>query len=103
MGNTKARQAINEVLRNTDLFPVNPNRFYDIQEIYAIVDDNVEEDIEKDFNITLTVFHHRIRECVCGYFRGKNRTLRRKLTRKPPEYKCRQKYIYAFLEPEPAK
>jgi len=91
--------AINEVLRNTDLFPVSPNRFYDIQEIYAIVDDNVED----DFGKTPDDFHHYIRTCICNYFRGKNFTLRRKLTRKPPEYKCRQKYIYAFLEPEPAK
>ena len=96
---TGITEAINDVLRNTDLFPVNPNRFYDIQEIYAIVDDNVEDDFDK----TPDDFHHYIRTCICDNFRGKNRTLCRKLTRKPPEYKCRQKYIYAFLEPEPAK
>lgn len=96
---TGITEAINDVLRNTDLFPVSPNRFYDIQEIYAIVDDNVED----DFGKTPDDFHHYICTCICNYFRGKNFTLRRKLTRKPSEYKCRQKYIYAFLELEPAK
>lgn len=28
---TGITEAINEVLRSTDLFPVSPNRFYDIQ------------------------------------------------------------------------
>ena len=59
--------------------------------------------VEDDFGKTPDDFHHYIRTCICDYFRGKNRTLCRKLTRKPPEYKCRQKYIYAFLELEPAK
>lgn len=96
-------QAIIDVLRNTDLFPVNPNRFYDIQEIYAMVDDNVED----DFGKTPKDFHHRIRGTICNYFNNESTIIGRKLERqelKPKEPNSTQvHYIYAFLENEPAK
>ena len=104
MGNTNARQAIAKVLTDTTLFPVNPNKLYEIQDIYEIVDAHVPQDIQE----TVDDFHHNIRAFLnSNGYESPDGTYRlyRNIEKIPinPKAKNPRHYYYVFLENVSAK
>ena len=104
MGNTNARQAIAKVLTDTTLFPVNPNKLYEIQDIYEIVDAHVPQDIQE----TVDDFHKNISAFFTSNgYKSTTETFRlyRNIEKIPinPKAKNPRHYYYVFLENEPAK
>lgn len=103
MDNITARQAIAKILTDTTLFPVNPNKLYEIQDIYEIVDAHVPQDIQEtvdDFHKNISAFFtSNGYESPDGTYR-----LYRNIEKIPKNPKAKHlRYYYVFLENEPAK
>lgn len=104
MDNTNARQAIAKVLTDTTLFPVNPNKLYEIQDIYEIVDAHVPQDIQE----TVDDFHKNISAFFTSNgYKSTTETFRlyRNIEKVPinPKAKNPRHYYYVFLENVSAK